>query len=233
MAAATNEMQSKKLAKPKPGPSTTRFLDIAEIRDDVVVLKDGTLRAVLLVSSINFALKSEDEQEAIISAYVSFLNALDHPIQIVVQSRKLNIEKYLFELKDREKAQTNELLRAQIVDYQVFIKELVELGEIMSKRFYVVVPFDPFTAKRKGFFARIGEIMRPGVAIKLREKQFQERKAGLTLRLNNIIGGLSSMSLAVSQLDTQTLIEMYYLVYNPQTGETQKLVDVDKLQLEP
>ena len=233
MAAATNEMQSKKLAKPKPGPSTTRFLDIAEIRDDVVVLKDGTLRAVLLVSSINFALKSEDEQEAIISAYVSFLNALDHPIQIVVQSRKLNIEKYLFELKDREKAQTNELLRAQIVDYQVFIKELVELGEIMSKRFYVVVPFDPFTANRKGFFARIGEIMRPGVAIKLREKQFQERKAGLTLRLNNIIGGLSSMSLAVSQLDTQTLIEMYYLVYNPQTGETQKLVDVDKLQLEP
>jgi hypothetical protein len=233
MATSTNEMQSKKLAKPKPGPSTTRFLDIAEIRDDVVVLKDGTIRAVLLVSSINFALKSEDEQEAIIGAYVSFLNALDHPIQIVIQSRKLNIEKYLFELKDREKGQTNELLRAQIVDYQGFIKELVELGEIMSKRFYVVVPYDPFTAKRKGFFSRVAEILRPGAAIKLREKQFQERKAGLMLRLNNIIGSLGSMSLAVSQLDTQTLIELYYSVYNPQTGETQKLADIDKLQIEP
>ena len=89
------EMQSPKLARSKPGPSTVRFLDIAEIRDDTVVLKDGTLRAVVLVSSINFALKSEDEQEAIISAYVSFLNSLEHPIEVVIQSRKLNIDAYM------------------------------------------------------------------------------------------------------------------------------------------
>ena len=101
-------MQSPKLAKAKPGPSTVRFLDIAEIRDDTVVLKDGTLRAVVLVSSINFALKSEDEQEAIITAYVSFLNSLEHSIEVVIQSRKLNIDAYMSQLVQKEREQTNQ-----------------------------------------------------------------------------------------------------------------------------
>jgi hypothetical protein len=225
-------MQSAKLTKPKPGPSTVRFLDIAEIRDDVVVLKDGTIRAVLLVSSINFALKSEDEQEAIISAYVSFLNSLDHPIEIVIQSRKLNIDKYVAELIQKERDQTNELLRTQIADYRAFIKELVTLGEIMNKRFYIVVPFDPFTAKNKSFWTRMREVISPGVAIKLREKQFQERKEALQLRLDRIVGGLQGMSLSAMVLNTQTLVELYYSVYNPVASETQKLSDVNKLQVE-
>jgi hypothetical protein len=226
------EMQSAKLAKGKPGPSTVRFLDIAEVRDNTVVLRDGTLRAVVLVSSINFALKSEDEQEAIISAYVSFLNSLEHPIEVVIQSRKLNIDGYMAELVEKERNQTNALLRAQISDYRSFVKELVDLGEIMNKRFYIVVPFDPFTAKHKSFWTRLSEIISPGVAIKLREKQFQDRKAGLDLRLDRIIGGLQSMGLSAALLNTQTLIELYYSVYNPSAAETQKLADVNKLQIE-
>jgi hypothetical protein len=226
------EMQSPKLAKAKPGPSTVRYLDIAEIRDDTVVLKDGTLRAVVLVSSINFALKSEDEQEAIISAYVSFLNSLEHPIEVVIQSRKLNIDAYLEQLAQKEREQTNDLLRAQITDYRAFIKDLVELGEIMNKRFYIVVPFDPFTAKNKSFWSRFREILAPGVAIKLRDKQFQDRKAGLELRLNRIMGGLQSMGLSAATLNTQTLIELYYSALNPAAGETQKLGDMGKLQVD-
>lgn len=226
------EMQSPKLAKAKPGPSTVRYLDIAEIRDDTVVLKDGTLRAVVLVSSINFALKSEDEQEAIISAYVSFLNSLEHPIEVVIQSRKLNIDAYLEQLAQKEREQTNDLLRAQITDYRAFIKDLVELGEIMNKRFYIVVPFDPFTAKNKSFWSRFREILAPGVAIKLRDKQFQDRKAGLELRLNRIMGGLQSMGLSAATLNTQTLIELYYSALNPSAGETQKLADLNKLQVD-
>jgi hypothetical protein len=226
------EMQSAKLAKAKPGPSTVRFLDIAEIRDDTVVLKDGTLRAVVLVSSINFALKSEDEQEAIVSAYISFLNSLEHPIQIVIQSRKLNIDNYMVELVAKERAQTNDLLRAQISDYRVFVKDLVEMGEIMNKRFYIVVPFDPFTAKHKSFWTRLKEIISPGVAIKLRDKQFKERKDGLDLRLSRIMGGLQSMGLSAATLNTQTLIELYYSAYNPAAGETQKLGDMNKLQVD-
>jgi len=121
-------MQSKKLAGSKPGPATQRFLDIAEIREDTVILKDGTLRAVLLVSSINFALKGEEEQEAIIAGYVGFLNALEFPLQIVIHSRKLNIEDYLIRLVEAEKTQTNELLKAQIADYRSFVGELITLG---------------------------------------------------------------------------------------------------------
>jgi hypothetical protein len=226
------EMQSPKLAKGKPGPSTVRFLDIAEIRDDTVVLKDGTLRAVLLVSSVNFALKSEDEQEAIISAYVSFLNSLEHPIEIVIQSRKLNIDGYLSDLASKEREQANDLLRAQISDYRAFIKDLVDMGEIMNKRFYIIVPYDPFTAKRKSFWSRLTEIVSPGVAIKLREKQFQDRRAGLDLRVSRILGGIQSMGLSAAALNTQTLIELYYSVYNPSSAETQKLADVNKLQIE-
>jgi predicted HTH domain antitoxin len=225
-------MQSPKLAKAKPGPSTVRYLDIAEIRDNTVILKDGTLRAVVLVSSVNFALKSEDEQEAIIAAYVGFLNSLEHPIQIVIQSRKLNIDGYLAELTQKEREQTNELLRAQISDYRSFISELVDLGEIMNKRFYIVVPFDPLTAKTKSFWSRLGEVLRPGAAVKLRDKQFIERRAGLDLRVSRIVGGLMSMGLAAAVLDTQTLIELYYNAYNPSAAETQKLGDVNKLQVE-
>jgi hypothetical protein len=226
------EMQSAKLTKAKPGPSTVRFLDIAEIRDDTIVLKDGTLRALLLVSSVNFALKSEDEQEAIIAAYVSFLNGLEHPIEVLIQSRKLNMDSYLSSLVERERNQTNDLLRAQTADYRAFISDLVELGEIMNKRFYIVVPFDPFTAKHKSFWTRLGEIIRPGVAIKLREKQFQERRVGLQMRLDRILGALQSMGLAASVLDTQTLIELNYSVYNPLAAETQKLADMNKLRVE-
>lgn len=225
-------MQSAKMTKGKPGPSTVRFLDIAEVRDDTVVLRDGTLRAVLLVSSINFALKSEDEQEAIISAYVSFLNMLEHPIEIVIQSRKLNIDKYMTELMQKERDQANPLLRAQIGDYRAFVHDLVEMGEIMNKRFYIVVPFDPFTAKHKSFWTRLREIFSPGVAIKLREKQFQDRREGLQLRVDRILGGLQSMGLAAEPLNTQTLIELYYSVYNPISNETQKLADINKLQVE-
>jgi len=225
-------MQSAKLTKAKPGPSTVRYLDIAEIRDDVVVLKDGTMRAVLNVTSINFALKSEEEQEAIIGAYVSFLNNLDHPLQVVIQSRKLNIDKYLHELKEREKTQTNELLRLQIVDYRSFIDEFISLGEIMNKQFYLVVPFDPLTAKKKGFFTRLREIITPGVVIKLREKQFLERKDQLVARVARVVSGLGSMGLQATMLDTQTLIELYYAVYNPQVSQIQKLTDINKLQVE-
>jgi hypothetical protein len=225
-------MQSKKLAGAKPPASTQRFLDIAEIREDIVVMKDGTLRAVLLVSSINFSLKSEDEQQAIIGGYISFLNSLDSPIQILVQSRKLNIDEYLNRLKEHEKTQDNELLRNQIVDYRQFIGELVELGEIMQKKFIVVIPYNPATTHRKGFFARTSEILSPLVSAKLREEQFQNRKKELMVKVDSVRASLNSMSLANAMLDTQSLIELYYSAYNPQSTESQKPPKIGDLQVE-
>src|SRR3989344_5732169 len=147
-------MKSKKLAGKKIQVSTQQYLDIAEIKEDTVVLNDGTLRAVLLVSSINFSLKSEDEQNAIISSYISFLNFLEFPLQIVIQSRKLDIDSYLLRLKKIEKEQTNELLRMQTTEYRQYISELVEIGDIMTKRFYVVVPYDPLSDRQKSWIKR-------------------------------------------------------------------------------
>lgn len=225
-------MQSKKLAGAKPANSTQQYLDIAEIRDDVVVLKDGTLRAVLLVSSLNFALKSEDEQNAIIQGYLSFLNTLDAPLQIVVQSRKLNIDDYLHRLEEQEKTQANELLRAQIGDYRQFVRELVELGEIMQKKFFVVIPHNPLTNRRKGFFARAGEVLKPLVSTKLRDEQFRQRKKDLLVRVDSVRASLNSMSLTNAMLDTQSLIELYYASYNPQMADVQKLEKVENLRVE-
>ena len=128
-----------RLAAAKKLPSLQRFLDIAEIKDDLVLMKDGSVRAVLIVSSVNFDLKSEEEQNAMVQSYVTFLNSLNFPIQVVIQSRPLNIDDYFTRLEAAEKEQTNELLRMQIADYRNFVSELLELEQIMSKRFYVLV----------------------------------------------------------------------------------------------
>ncbi len=213
-------------------PSTQKYLDIAEIRDSTVILKDGSLRAVLLVSSVNFALKSEEEQNATVQSYINFLNHLEHPLEIVVQSRKLNIDKYLREIAEKEKAQTNELLKMQIAEYRQFISELVELGEIMSKRFYVVVPYSPGSNKRKSFMERLSEIFSPLSAVRLEEKKFQELKQELDKRVETVISGLTEMGLNAVVLDTQALIELYYNTYNPEVSERQKLSDASQLQIE-
>ena len=222
------------LKKAKPGPSTQRFLDIAEIREDVVVMKDGTLRGALLVSSINFALKSEDEQQATIQSYMQFLNGLDHHIQVCIQSRRMNIDNYMMKLKTQEEQISNELLKNQIRDYMSFVKELVELGEIMQKRFFVIVPFDPLQGNEggKSFISKLQAAFSPASVVKLSGKQFKDRRDALMQRMGNIAGGLESMGLQVAGLDTQGLIELYYDSYNPDVSEEQKLVGIDKLQIE-
>lgn len=219
------EMQSKKLAGSKPGPATQRYLDINEIKEDVVIMKDGTLRSVLLVASINFALKSEDEQNAIIAAYVQFLNSLEFPLQIVIQSRKLNIDAYLERLKESQKNQTNELLRVQIADYRNFVQELVTLGQIMQKQFFVVVPYNPLSDKAKGFLSRLSEAFTPALSVKLAEERFRQRKNDLGVRVDHIQGALGSMGLKAIQLDTQSLIELYYRAYNPELYDNEKMTD--------
>lgn len=225
-------MRSKTLSKSKPGVASQRYLDIAEIKDDTIMMKDGMLRVVLLVSSINFSLKSLDEQSAIVQSYMQFLNGLDFPIQIVIQSRKMNIDAYMRQLQESEKKLNNDLLVKQIHDYREFIKQLVELGDIMQKRFYVIVPLNPATDTQKGFLKRLGEIVTPSLVIRLSEEQFQKQKFDLGLRVNQVISGLQSMSLKVVQLDTQSLIELYYTVYNPELFEVQRMTDLSKIQVE-
>ncbi|NIA18284.1 MAG: hypothetical protein GWO79_00145 [Actinobacteria bacterium] len=220
-----------KLAKNKVSASTQQYLDIIEIKEDTVVMRDGTLRAVILASSINFALKSEDEQNAIISAYVSFLNNIDHTVQIVIQSRELDIKNYVNGLKQKEREQTNELLKVQTAEYIQYIGELISMGKIMSKHFYVTVPYNPLSDKRKGFFSSIIEVFKPVSLVKMKEKVFTRRRRNLTRRVENIISGLSSVGVSSTQLDTQSLIELFYSAYNPVTSNNQKLVDVHEIRI--
>jgi len=219
-----------RLVRNKINTSTQQYIDIAEIKEDTVIMRDGTLRAVLLISSINFALKSEDEQNAIISAYVSFLNNINFSLQIVIQSRELNIEEYLKRLKQKEKEQTNELLKLQTAEYTQYIKELVSMSKIMNKRFLITVNYDPLSDKQKGFFSRFTDVFKPSTLIRMKEKKFLRRKIEITGRINNIMSGLNSIGLNSVQLDTQGLIELYYNTYNPVSSDNQKLVDINQLR---
>jgi len=225
-------MNKNRLAGNRPNVSTQKFLDIAEIKDDIVILKDGTVRAVLLVSSINFALKGEDEQNALIQAYISFLNTLGFPLQIVIQSRRLNIDQYLDKLLVLEKQQTNELMRRQIADYRSYLKELLDLGQIMTKKFYVTVPFMGIKKAKKKFIERLSETFRPAVAVTMSKKRYETYREELDKRINYIASGLGSIGLNAVQLDTQSLIELFYNAYNPEIVDFQKMQDVGKLRVE-
>ena len=225
-------MAKKKSTTAKPTVSTQQYLDIVEIKNDAVILKDGTLRAIVLVSSINFALKSEDEQNAVIQAYVAFLNSLEHSLQIVIQSRRLDIESYINNLKQKAKEQTNDLLKMQTQEYIQYISELVEIGEIMTKSFYVVIPYSPLSDKKKNFFRRLTEAFTPAAKITLKEKKFIRHRKSLMQRVEHIKMGLTAMGLAAATLDTQGLIELFYNVYNPVISSQQKLTDLSKLRVE-
>ena len=225
-------MRSNKLAGNKPSASTQRYIDIAQIQDDVVVMKDGTMRAVILTSSLNFSLKSEQEQNATVGSYIQFLNSLKFPIQIVIQSRKLNIENYLASLDQKYREQTNELLKLQIADYRNFVAELIELGEIMSKRFYVVVPYAPGSDTQRSFMDRFQALFIPATRVTLQRSRFLERRKQLMQRVDLILGGLQGMGLNSVVLKTQNLIELYYESYNPDISEQQRLADINKMDVE-
>ena len=224
-------MAKSKLAKKTVSASTQKYLDITEIKDDTLIMKDGSLRAVLLVSSINFALKSEEEQGAIISSYVSFLNNIDFPLQIVMQSRELNINGDLETLKQKEKEQTNELLKMQTTEYIQYISELISIGKIMNKRFYVSIPYNPASDKRKNFFVSFWEALKPAALIKLKGDRFLKYKSQLTRRMESVTGGLSSIGINSVPLDTQGLIELFYNTYNPTPSKNQKMVDTKDLRV--
>jgi hypothetical protein len=224
-------MPKSKLAANKISYSTQEYLDIAEIKEDAVVLKDGTLRGVIMVSSINFALKSEDEQNAIIGSYVSFLNNIDFPLQIVIQSRELNIDDYLADLRKKEKEQTNELLKMQTGEYLNYVNELISMSKTMNKRFYIVVPYDPLSDKHKSFFASVSDVFKPALLIKVKDEKFLRRRLDLMKRVENVMSGLNSMGLNAVLLDTQSLIELYYNTYNPVTSTSQKMTDVKNLRM--
>jgi len=213
------------------GKSAQDYVDVDEIRDGVIVMKNRSLRAVLLVSSINFDLKSSEEQEAIIAQYQVFLNSLDFPLQIIVSSRKLNISPYLEMLKKKEKEHQNELMRMQVAEYVDFIGKLTDMSQIMSKFFYIVVPFFPIENQEGGFFSKVFAMANPKQKITEDKKNFEIYKNQLMQRVDQIEAGLGGVGVKIAPLGTEEIIELLYNSYNPTVSTNSIIKDVDKMEL--
>ena len=194
-----------------------QFVTIDSIREYTLVLKDGGLRVILMCSSFNFALKSSDEQDAVIFQYQNFLNALDFPLQFVIHSRRLNIEPYLESLAERQKEEPAELLKIQIAEYIEFIKTFVAATNIMSKSFFVVVPFTPITMGDSGIVQKALSTIGIGKAPEAQDTDhaFEERKQQLWQRVDTVIEGLQRFGIRSAPLNTEELIELFYGLYNP------------------
>ncbi|MFH1968340.1 MAG: TraC family protein [bacterium] len=203
--------------------ATQAFLEIQDIREGVLLLKNKTVRGVLMVSSINFALKSEDEQTAVIYAFQSFLNSLDFSCQFVIQSRNINITPYLDGLKDLEERQTNELLRQQTASYRDFIKNLVVGDTVMTKNFYAVVPYTlsealgiRTTIKQ---FDILNQFSKQKGGEEMKDENFQRCKTQLWQRMEYLAMGLRRCGLEAIPLTTPELIELFWSIHHPDQAE--------------
>ena len=193
--------------------STQEFVPIREVRDGVVVLKDGSLRAVLLASSLNFALKSGDEQTAFIVQFQSFLNSLDFSVQIFVQSRMLDIRPYVATLEAAYKEQLDDLMRIQIREYIEFVKSFTEAANIMTKNFFVVVPYAQSSVPSIG---KVASFLSWGKRAGADEnRSFEEAASQLEQRIGIVQQGLIRTGVRTVQLGTEEAIELLYKMFNP------------------
>ncbi len=203
------------------------FVPIKEVRGGVMVLKDGTLAGAMLASSLNFALKSADEQGAILAQFQNFLNSLDFSVQFFVQSRKLDIRPYISLLEERFKAQTEDLMRIQVKEYIEFIKTFTERANIMSKHFFIVVPYSPpivdlnKTVQEKVFG-------KASLSARTKEIGFEEHRTQLEQRMAVVEQGLVRCGIRTAPLGTEEVIELLYKEFNP--GELEKPIAVGAQQ---
>jgi len=196
--------------------ATQEFIPIKEVRDGIVVLKNGELRAIVLANSVNLSLKSEDEQKATILQFQNFLNTLDFPIQISVQSRRLDIRPYLLLLENRIKVQNEPLLKLQTKEYIEFIRNFTETVSIMTKSFFVVVPYTHTVLKSdSGILGKIFSRKNKEEARVAKQVDFEEKRSQLEERVSVIQQGLVRCGINSAQLGTEEVVEVFYKVFNP------------------
>ncbi len=192
--------------------ASQKFVPVSDIHDDVAILKDGQLCMVLLASSINFALKSTEEQQAILSQFQAFLNSIDFSVQIYVQSRRLDIRPYIALLQAREGTQDNDLMRIQLREYIEFITTFTNQVEIMTKNFFVVVSYAPMSLEATG----IGKFFNTKPTPESRADKFFEDRSQLELRVSVVEQGLGRLGIRTVPLGTEELTELYYHIFNPE-----------------
>jgi len=203
--------------------ATQEFVPIKEVRDGVIILKDGSLRSLLMASSINLALKSQDEQQAIIGQFQNFLNSLEFTVQFSVQSRELDIRPYIALLEERLTLELDDLMKIQIREYMTFIKDFTERANIMTKNFFIVVPYDPaLIARGSGISSFIPGGKNGSMA--LTDEQFEQYRTQLEQRIAVVEQGLVRTGVRVVGLGTEEVIELFYKLFNP--GELEKPLQV-------
>ncbi len=217
-------MPVKKKQKKVPDSSTQRHLPFSQLRENVIIMKDSSGRVVLRCSTINFLLKSSEEQDAIIISFQRFLNSLDFPVQIMVRSTKLDIDGYLEKLKDRAVKQENSLLQNQTYEYIEYLKKLVEVAQIMKKEFYIVIPFDQEedkSVKDPGIFGVFKSFWRSmnnsddTVKIRWQIRDFSTLKKWLAGRINTVKSSLESIWIKATELEKPELVKLMWEYYNP------------------
>lgn len=189
------------------------FVPVKNIKDGILYMDDGRIKVILTVSSLNLALKGEEEQAAIIGQFQGFLNSLDFPIQIHIESRRVDIKPYLFSLEKRQEEMEDELMKNQIREYRQFIKTFAEKTNIMNKRFFVVVDYEhgESEAGSKGVLSSLGFAKEK----ELGTVEIEQWRTQLEQRISVVASGLSGLGLQVNMLGTEELIELFYKIYNP------------------
>ena len=210
------------------GPTTKAsqdFVPIEEVRDGILLLKDGSLRAIVMASSLNFALKSKDEQTAIVYQFQSFLNSLNFSVQICVQSRKLDIKPYLAILQEREREQMTDLMKLQVKQYIEFVQTLTDSSNIMTKSFFVVIPYNSSVtvAGSSSSFGKLFQTKDKKGEETEKTATFEENVGQLQQRVAVVEEGLTRCGIRIIELDTEEVVELFYKSFNP--GETNEPVE--------
>jgi hypothetical protein len=216
--------------------STQNTLQIAEIRDGIVIMNDGSFRSVVMVKSINFDLMSQQEQEAVEYSYQGFLNSLYFPVQIFLRSQRVDLQPYIEKLDKIRTEHDNMLLALLMEDYITYIDQLSQQTNIMDKKFYVVVPYFPVVdvqkalTQSKNFLSGIGSIFNSKEQhVTVNEADLEKAKTELRNRVQSVLSGLMQCGVQGLPLDTQELIELYYDTYNPDTATRQQLKNFNDL----
>jgi hypothetical protein len=229
--------QGTKPARPAASPNSTQnSLQIAEIRDGIVIMNDGSFRSVIMVKSINFDLMSPQEQEAVEYSYQGFLNSLYFPIQIFIRTQRVDLQPYIDRLDKIRTEHDNMLLSMLMEDYIEYIDDLSQQTNIMDKKFYIVIPFFPVDdiqkalTQSKHFFTGLVELFNTKEKhVVINEDALERAKTELRNRVQSVLGGLLQCNIQGLPLDTQELIELYYDTYNPDTATRQQLKNFDDL----
>lgn len=200
--------------------ATQDFVPVKEIRDGIIMLKDGSMRAIVMVSSVNFALKSPDEQQAIIIQFQNFLNSLDFSIQISIQSRELDIRPYIASLETRYRDEIGDLMKIQIKEYIQFVKNFVDQTNIMTKTFFVVIPFSPTIINNKDNPLEKILNKQTSTSIKAKGDNFEENRTQIEQRIGVVSQGLIRCGIRSVQLGTEEIVELFYKIFNP--GDLEK-----------